>query len=161
MYEVPYGQIVIKPEAAKGVTDGGLFIPESGKEAPPKGVCVLRPDGYRVGSREWRDPIMVEVGDTVHHKPYVGFPIPLLMPGAKPVHRCRTCNARDDEFGLPKLCPRNPDASTGAYGPHEFEEHPPEPEDYLILDLKDVLLVERATIAPELPVGLDLAEAVV
>jgi hypothetical protein len=33
-------------------------------------------------------------------------------------------------------------------GPHEFEPRPPEPATYLVLDLRDIMLVEERTEAP-------------
>ena len=144
MYEVPHGYCVLKSERAREMSDRGLHIPAIGQEAPPKGEVVLIPRVWDLDV-----PIKPSVGDTVHYKKYAGQEIPLLMSGALKVWRCRTCNERDDMFGLPKLCPRNGDIATGSFGPHEFEEHAPEPETYLVLDLRDVLLVEQGAAATD------------
>jgi len=136
VFEIPHGFVLIRPQAAAEATEAGLFIPTVGQEPPPKGTVVLEPTV--------QPPLWPHVGDVVHHKPYAGYPVPLLMPGAPPIFRCRHCNTLDTEFGLPKLCPRNGDVTTGALGPHEFEEREPEPREYLVLDVRDVLLIERA-----------------
>ncbi|MBI5843460.1 MAG: co-chaperone GroES [Deltaproteobacteria bacterium] len=67
-------QVLIKREEAETKTAGGLFIPDSAKEKPRKGVVVAVGPG-RLGDKGVRLPMEVAPGDTVIYSRYAGTEI--------------------------------------------------------------------------------------
>lgn len=67
-------QVLIKREEAETKTQGGLFIPDSAKEKPRKGLVVAVGPG-RLGDKGVRLPMEVAVGDTVIYSRYAGTEI--------------------------------------------------------------------------------------
>ena len=127
---------------------GALFIAPQAEEQPPSGVVVLvHGKGF--------DPIQAEVGDRVHYKKYSGVPKTLMLDSSPLVERCAYCLSRADDPELLPMCPKRSDALTGDPKPHEFGLGKQEPEDLLILDLRDVVLVEvqpdDVDLTPDLP----------
>ena len=57
---------LIEPAAAETQTSSGLFIPDTAKEKPQKGIVVA------VGPGTKEDPVTLSVGDTVLYGKYAG-----------------------------------------------------------------------------------------
>lgn len=59
-------RVVVQPAKAEEKTKGGLFIPDTAKEKPQKGLIVA------VGTGKKDEPLTVKVGDTVLYGKYSG-----------------------------------------------------------------------------------------
>jgi chaperonin GroES len=59
-------RVLIEPAAAETKTSSGLFIPDTAKEKPQRGVVVA------VGSGKKDEPMTVKVGDNVLYGKYSG-----------------------------------------------------------------------------------------
>ena len=62
-------RVIIEPAPAEEKTAGGIIIPDTAKEKPPKGKVVA------VGNGKKDEPITVKVGDTVLYGKYAGTEI--------------------------------------------------------------------------------------
>ena len=68
------GRVVVEPIEAEDVTTGGIFLPETAKEKPQKGVVLSVGPGDRNEDGE-RITMDVKVGDTVLYAKYGGTEI--------------------------------------------------------------------------------------
>jgi chaperonin GroES len=59
-------RVLIEPAAAETKTSSGLYIPDTAKEKPQKGVVVA------VGPGTKENPVTLSVGDTVLYGKYAG-----------------------------------------------------------------------------------------
>ena len=59
-------RVLVEPAAAEEKTASGLYIPDTAKEKPQKGVIVA------VGNGKKDEPLTVKVGDTVLYGKYSG-----------------------------------------------------------------------------------------
>ena len=59
-------RVLIEPAAAETQTSSGLYIPDTAKEKPQKGIVVA------VGPGTTEDPVTLSVGDTVLYGKYAG-----------------------------------------------------------------------------------------
>ena len=59
-------RVLVQPAAAEEKTASGLYIPDTGKEKPQKGLVVA------VGNGKKDEPLTVKVGDTVLYGKYSG-----------------------------------------------------------------------------------------
>ncbi|MCE2776804.1 MAG: co-chaperone GroES [Algoriphagus sp.] len=59
-------RVLVQPAAAEEKTASGLYIPDTAKEKPQKGVVVA------VGNGKKDEPLTVKVGDTVLYGKYSG-----------------------------------------------------------------------------------------
>ena len=59
-------RVLIEPAAAETQTSSGLYIPDTAKEKPQKGIVVA------VGPGTKEDPVTLSVGDTVLYWKYAG-----------------------------------------------------------------------------------------
>ena len=59
-------RVLIEPAAAETQTSSGLFIPDTAKEKPQKGIVVA------VGPGTKENPVTLSVGDTVLYGKYAG-----------------------------------------------------------------------------------------
>ena len=59
-------RVLVKPAAAEEKTASGLYIPDTAKEKPQKGLVVA------VGNGKKDEPLTVKVGDTVLYGKYSG-----------------------------------------------------------------------------------------
>ncbi|PZX55743.1 co-chaperone GroES [Algoriphagus chordae] len=59
-------RVLVQPAAAEEKTASGLYIPDTAKEKPQKGIVVA------VGNGKKDEPITVKVGDTVLYGKYSG-----------------------------------------------------------------------------------------
>ena len=59
-------RVIIEPAAAETKTASGIFIPDTAKEKPQKGVVVAAGNGKK------DEPMTVKVGDTVLYGKYAG-----------------------------------------------------------------------------------------
>lgn len=59
-------RVLIEPAAAETQTSSGLYIPDTAKEKPQKGIVV----GVGPGTKE--NPVTLSVGDTVLYGKYAG-----------------------------------------------------------------------------------------
>ena len=62
-------RVLVEPAAAESKTASGLFIPDTAKEKPQKGVIIA------VGAGKKDEPITVKVGDNVLYGKYAGTEI--------------------------------------------------------------------------------------
>ncbi len=62
-------RVLVEPAAAEEKTASGLFIPDTAKEKPQKGVIIA------VGNGKKDEPLTVKVGDTVLYGKYAGTEI--------------------------------------------------------------------------------------
>ena len=62
-------RVLVEPRAAEEKTSGGIFIPDTAKEKPQKGVVVA------VGKGTAEEPMTVKVGDEVLYGKYSGTEI--------------------------------------------------------------------------------------
>jgi chaperonin GroES len=62
-------RVLVEPAPAEEKTASGLFIPDSAKEKPQKGIVVA------AGTGKKDEPITVKVGDTVLYGKYAGTEI--------------------------------------------------------------------------------------
>ena len=64
------GNILVKPELKKTVTDSGIVLPESGgNERPERGKIVAVGEG-KLNDKGERKPLTVKVGDNIVFKKY-------------------------------------------------------------------------------------------
>ena len=56
-------RVLVEPAAAEEKTASGLYIPDTAKEKPQKGVVIA------VGNGKKDEPLTVKVGDTVQYSP--------------------------------------------------------------------------------------------
>ena len=59
-------RVLVEPSAAEEKTAGGIFIPDTAKEKPQRGIIVA------VGNGKVDEPMTVKVGDTVLYGKYAG-----------------------------------------------------------------------------------------
>ena len=59
-------RVLIEPAAAETKTSSGLYIPDTAKEKPQKGLVIA------VGNGKKDEPLTVKVGDTVLYGKYSG-----------------------------------------------------------------------------------------
>jgi len=64
-------RVVVKPAAAEEKTASGLFIPDTAKEKPQRGIILA------VGNGKKDEPMNVKVGDNVLYGKYAGTEISL------------------------------------------------------------------------------------
>lgn len=62
-------RVLVEPQAAEEKTSGGIFIPDTAKEKPQKGVVVA------VGKGTAEEPMTLKVGDEVLYGKYSGTDI--------------------------------------------------------------------------------------
>ena len=62
-------RVLVEPAAAETKTASGLFIPDTAKEKPQKGIIIA------VGAGKKDEPITVKVGDNVLYGKYAGTEI--------------------------------------------------------------------------------------
>ena len=62
-------RVLVEPSAAEERTAGGLYIPDTAKEKPQRGVVVA------AGTGKKDEPVTVKVGDTVLYGKYAGTEI--------------------------------------------------------------------------------------
>jgi chaperonin GroES len=68
------GRLVIEPTEQEDVTTGGIFLPETAKEKPQKGVVLAAGPGERDDKGKYI-PMEVKVGDTILFNKYAGTEI--------------------------------------------------------------------------------------
>jgi chaperonin GroES len=66
-----HDRVIVKPAAQEEKTAGGLFIPDTAKEKPQKGIILA------AGPGKQDDPVTVKAGDTVLYGKYAGTEIQL------------------------------------------------------------------------------------
>lgn len=59
-------RVLVQPAAAEEKTSSGLYIPDSAKEKPQRGIVIA------VGAGKKDEPLTVKVGDTVLYGKYSG-----------------------------------------------------------------------------------------
>lgn len=64
-------RVIIEPAAAETKTASGIFIPDTAKEKPQKGIVLA------VGNGKKDEPMTVKVGDTVLYGKYAGTELKL------------------------------------------------------------------------------------
>lgn len=64
-------RVIIEPAAAETKTASGIFIPDTAKEKPQKGIVLA------VGNGKKDEPMTVNVGDTVLYGKYAGTELKL------------------------------------------------------------------------------------
>ena len=64
-------RVIIEPAAAETKTASGIFIPDTAKEKPHKGIVLA------VGNGKKDEPMTVQVGDTVLYGKYAGSELKL------------------------------------------------------------------------------------
>jgi chaperonin GroES len=64
-----HDRVIIKPAAAEEKTSSGLFIPDTAKEKPQRGVVIAAGPGKK------DEPVTVKAGDTVLYGKYAGTEI--------------------------------------------------------------------------------------
>jgi chaperonin GroES len=64
-------RVVVEREEAKGMTAGGIVLPDTAKDKPQKGKVVAVGDG-RVAKDGKRRPLQVKIGDQVLFTSYAG-----------------------------------------------------------------------------------------
>jgi len=64
-------RVLVEPAAAEGKTSSGIYIPDTAKEKPQRGIVVA------VGSGKKEEPMTVKTGDTVLYGKYSGTEISL------------------------------------------------------------------------------------
>jgi chaperonin GroES len=64
-------RVLVEPAAAEEKTSSGIYIPDTAKEKPQRGVVVA------VGSGKKEEPMTVKTGDTVLYGKYSGTEISL------------------------------------------------------------------------------------
>lgn len=150
-YRVPRGFILVRPDPTLEVK-GGLHLAVSAQEQPPSGVVVMGGEPFDEHGAPVDRVVSVDIGDRVHYKLYAGVEMELMLDVSPLVSRCVYCNSK---LGAPDelpMCPKRSDALSGDPKPHEFGLGQREPETLLVLDLKDVILVEvLEDILPDMP----------
>lgn len=64
-------RVIVEPAAAETQTASGIFIPDTAKEKPQKGIVLA------VGSGKIDEPMTVKIGDTVLYGKYAGTELKL------------------------------------------------------------------------------------
>ncbi|WP_395054483.1 co-chaperone GroES [Flavobacterium sp.] len=64
-------RVIVEPAAAETKTASGIFIPDTAKEKPQKGIVLA------VGNGKVDEPMTVKVGDTVLYGKYAGTELKL------------------------------------------------------------------------------------
>ncbi len=64
-----HDRVIIKPDTAKSVSDGGIIIPDSVKEKPFQGTVIAHGPGTK------EKPLTVKVGNAVLYTKHVGISI--------------------------------------------------------------------------------------
>ena len=64
-------RVIVEPAAAETQTASGIFIPDTAKEKPQKGIILA------VGNGKKDEPMTVKVGDTVLYGKYAGTELKL------------------------------------------------------------------------------------
>lgn len=64
-------RVIIEPAAAETQTASGIFIPDTAKEKPQKGIVLA------IGNGKKDEPMTVKVGDTVLYGKYSGTELKL------------------------------------------------------------------------------------
>lgn len=64
-------RVIIEPAAAETKTASGIFIPDTAKEKPQKGIVLA------LGNGKKDEPMTVKVGDTVLYGKYAGTELKL------------------------------------------------------------------------------------
>ena len=64
-----HDRVIIKPAAAEEKTAGGIIIPDTAKEKPPRGQVLA------AGTGKKDEPVTVKVGDNVLYGKYAGTEI--------------------------------------------------------------------------------------
>ena len=64
-------RVIVEPAAAETQTASGIFIPDTAKEKPHKGIILA------VGNGKKDEPMTVKVGDTVLYGKYAGTELKL------------------------------------------------------------------------------------
>lgn len=73
-------RVLIKPDAAAEVSDGGIIIPETAKQITGKGTVIDSGNGYVVKEGNLagtKIPMTVKVGDKVLYDPHLGMELEL------------------------------------------------------------------------------------
>ena len=68
------GRLVVEPTEQEDVTTGGIFLPETAKEKPQKGIVLAAGPGERDDKGKYI-PMEVKVGDTILFNKYAGTEI--------------------------------------------------------------------------------------
>ena len=68
------GRVVVEPIEQEDITAGGIFLPETAKEKPQKGMILACGEGER-DDKGKRIPMDVRVGDEVLFNKYAGTEI--------------------------------------------------------------------------------------
>ena len=68
------GRLVVEPTEQEDVTTGGIFLPETAKEKPQKGIVLAAGQGERDDKGKFI-PMEVKVGDTILFNKYAGTEI--------------------------------------------------------------------------------------
>ena len=66
-----HDRVIVKPAAAEEKTAGGIYIPDTAKEKPSKGIVMA------AGPGKIDEPMTVKAGDTVLYGKYAGTEITL------------------------------------------------------------------------------------
>ena len=64
-------RVIVEPAAAETKTASGIFIPDTAKEKPQKGIVLA------VGNGKKDEPMTVKIGDTVLYGKYAGTELKL------------------------------------------------------------------------------------
>jgi chaperonin GroES len=64
-----HDRFIVKPAAAEEKTAGGIYIPDTAKEKPSKGIVMAS------GTGKVDEPLTVKIGDTVLYGKYAGTEI--------------------------------------------------------------------------------------
>jgi chaperonin GroES len=64
-----HDRVIVLPDAAEKMTNGGIYIPDTAKEKPQRGIIVA------AGSGKKDEPVTVKVGETVLYGKYAGTEI--------------------------------------------------------------------------------------
>lgn len=70
-------RVLVKREAQKEKTDGGLYIPDAAKEKSDKGEVVALGQGMRLEDGSLLPIVDVKIGDTVLFQSFIGWKITL------------------------------------------------------------------------------------
>ena len=68
------GRLVVEPTEQEDVTTGGIFLPETAKEKPQKGIVLAAGPGERDDKGKYI-PMEVKVGDSILFNKYAGTEI--------------------------------------------------------------------------------------
>lgn len=68
-----HDRVIVRPAAAETISAGGIYIPDTAKEKPQRGIVIA------VGTGKKDEPMTVKAGDTVLYGKYAGTEIALDM----------------------------------------------------------------------------------